>query len=87
MRSRIFLFGPYDDNVFNWPEEKREKLLSLPLTLEEAIDALQKDKDFLFQGNVFDDYLITDYIKLKRDEAESVHNRPHPYEMVLYFNL
>ena len=82
-----FPFGPYDDNVFNWPEEKREKLLSLPLTLEEAIDALQKDKDFLFQGNVFDDYLITDYLMLKRDEAESVHDRPHPYEMVLYFNL
>lgn len=80
-------FGPYDDNIFEWSESKRNKLLSLPTNLNEAIEAIEKDHDFLLKGNVFDSKLIEDFIELKRQEIKSVESRPHPQEMILYFNL
>lgn len=80
-------FGPYDDNIFEWSESKRNKLLSLPTNLNEAIEAIEKDHDFLLKGNVFDSKLIEDFIEHKRQEIKSVESRPHPQEMILYFNL
>lgn len=80
-------FGPYDDNIFEWPESKRNKLLSLPTNLNEAIEAIEKGHAFLLKGNVFDSKLIEDLIELKRQEIKSAETRPHPQEMVLYFNL
>jgi glutamine synthetase len=80
-------FGPYDDNVFEWPESKRKALKSLPANLSEAIDAINQDYEFLLKGNVFDKKLIEDYIELKKKEIQLVETMPHPQEMVLYFNL
>ena len=77
----------YDDNIFLWSEEKKRTLSSLPSSIEESIEAIEKDHEFLLQGNVFDEFLITDFIALKRMEEKAVAMRPHPYEMVLYFNL
>ncbi len=80
-------FGPYDDNVFEWTENKKNTLQSLPENLTEAINAIKKDYEFLLRGNVFDMNLIEDYIALKQQEIKAVETRPHPYEMLLYFNL
>ena len=47
-------FGPFDVNVFKLPpEEQRDKIQSLPGSLTEALDALEKDHDYLLQGGVF----------------------------------
>jgi glutamine synthetase len=80
-------FGPYDENVFNWPKKQQEKLKSLPTSLREALNALKKDHDYLIQGDVFTSDLIHSWIDLKMKEVEAVHNRPHPYEMNLYYNV
>lgn len=80
-------FGPHDDNVFNWPEEKQEKLEAIPTSLEDALEELSKDHDYLLQGGVFNKELIESWIKLKSKEAEAVRNRPHPYEMNLYYGV
>jgi glutamine synthetase len=80
-------FGPHDDNVFNWPEEKQEKLEAIPTSLEDALEELRKDHDYLLHGGVFNKELIESWIKLKSKEAEAVRNRPHPYEMNLYYGV
>ncbi len=80
-------FGPYDDNVFAWSEEKKATLLSIPANLEEAMQALKEDHQFLLEGDVFNEELIESHINLKLKENDAVSARPHPYEMMLYYNL
>ncbi len=80
-------FGPIDENIFDWSPERRAAIKGLPTSLREALDALRADHDFLMAGEVFDKELITDWIKAKTAEYYQVRNRPHPYEVQLYFDL
>lgn len=79
--------GPFDDNIFSWSEQKKAKLLSIPANLQEALNCLQDDHQYLLQGNVFNEELIESHIKLKSAEHEAVTNRVHPHELLLYYNL
>ncbi len=79
--------GPFDDNVFSWSEEKKATLLSIPADLAEAMQALREDHEFLLQGDVFNRELIESHIAMKMKEHEAVNSRPHPHEMMLYYNL
>jgi glutamine synthetase len=80
-------FGPIDENIFAWTPERRATIKALPTSLQEALDALETDHDFLLAGDVFDDETIADWIRAKRAEDYEVRNRPHPYEVQLYFDL
>ncbi len=79
--------GPFDDNVFSWSEEKKAQLASIPANLEEAMQALREDHEFLLAGGVFNEELIESHIKMKLAEHKAVNDRPHPHEMALYYNL
>ncbi len=79
--------GPFDDNIFAWSEEKKATLLSIPTSLEEAMQALKEDHEFLLAGGVFNEDLIESHIKLKLAESNAVNTRPHPHEMMLYYNI
>ena len=58
-----------------------------PDRLQEAIDALEQDRAFLTQGDVFTDDLIQTWIDYKRDkELDPMRLRPHPYEFYLYYD-
>jgi len=80
-------FGPIDANIFTWTDEQRKAIKPLPASLREALDALERDQEFLLEGGVFDAGQIAEWIKVKRAEYYSVRNRPHPYEMALYFDV
>lgn len=80
-------FGPFDDNVFDWPEEKQAKLDAIPSSLEEALQALQDDHEYLTAGDVFNAELIDSWVEEKMKEVIAVRNRPHPFEMNLYYSL
>lgn len=80
-------FGPFDEDVFLWPKEKREQIKKLPVTLENALLALDSDRKFLTVKDVFSNNLIDRWINKKMDEHHSVQERPHPYEYELYFDL
>ncbi len=80
-------FGPIDDDIFLWSPEKRAQIKSLPTSLDDALQALENDHDFLLQGNVFNQEMITNWLRIKRAEDLQIRNRPHPYEIQLYFDL
>jgi glutamine synthetase len=81
-------FGPIDQNVFAWTDEQRSKIKSLPSSLNEALHALEADHEFLTSSGVFTDDLIKQWVDFKRNqEYYAVRNRPHPYEMNLYFDV
>jgi glutamine synthetase len=80
-------FGPYDINVYVLNEEERAKIKSLPKSLEEAADCLQKDHGFLLEGGVFTEGIIRDQLKGIREDALRVSITPHPLEYQLYYDL
>lgn len=80
-------FGPIDADIFSWSDEKRADIKPLPASLREALEALQEDHDFLLVDGVFTEELLERWIAFKmQDEYYEVRNRPHPYEMALYFD-
>jgi glutamine synthetase len=80
-------FGPYDEDVFSWPAERRAAIKALPTSLEQALDALERDHAFLLEGGVFSSEMIHRWITRKRAEERAVRDRPHPYEIELYYDL
>ncbi|MCR5847331.1 MAG: type I glutamate--ammonia ligase [Lachnospiraceae bacterium] len=80
-------WGPYDCNLFNLSEEEKAKLTGLPTSLDEALDALEKDNDYLKVADVFPGELIENYIKVKRAECSNINKIPHPAEFDLYYNV
>jgi glutamine synthetase len=81
-------FGPIDQNIFVWSPEQRATIKALPASLDEALDALESDHEFLMAGDVFSELLIKQWLDYKRSvESLPVRNRPHPYEMELYFDV
>lgn len=80
-------FGPLDEDIFSWPAEKRAAIKALPTSLEEALCALEVDHDFLLEGDVFSADLIERWISYKRREDRQVRDRPHPYEIEMYYDL
>ena len=78
-------FGPFDVDVEKMPKEVKEKIRPLPSSLKEALDALQKDHQYLLEGGVFSEDILGTWIERKMKEYYEVRNRPHPYEMNLYY--
>ncbi len=80
--------NPTDVNTYHMSPEDFAKIPTVPGSLAEAIDALEKDNEFLLRGNVFTKDLIDMWIDYKREnEIDPIRLRPHPYEFYLYFDL
>lgn len=80
-------FGPVDDDIFQWSPERRSEIKALPTCLDEALDALAEDRAFLTEGGVFSEDLLARWTERRRKESREVQNRPHPYEIELYYDL
>ena len=80
-------FGPVDEDIFAWPAERRAQIKALPTSMDEAMRALENDQAFLLAGEVLNQDLIERWVKRKLNEEREVRNRPHPYEIELYYNL
>lgn len=80
-------WGPFDFNLYTLSDEEQAKLQALPKSLDEALDALEKDHDYLTAGGVFPQRLIDIWIAKKRSEAKKINQIPHPAEFAAYFDL
>ncbi|MBR2987378.1 MAG: glutamine synthetase, partial [Clostridia bacterium] len=80
-------WGPYDMNLYHLPEEEKKKLKGLPTSLDEALNALEADHDYLTAGGVFPEELIANFIKGKRLELSELAKIPTPAEFEKYYNL
>ncbi|MCY9666135.1 type I glutamate--ammonia ligase [Paenibacillus alginolyticus] len=83
---RALGYGPFDTNIYEMSDAEKAEIRSVPGTLDEALDALAADSDFLIEGGVFTQDFIDNYIELKRGEAKAVAIRIHPHEYNLYFD-
>ena len=79
---------PMDKDTYHLTGEDKEKVKTVPGSLEESLNALEKDQQFLFEGGVFTQDVIDVWIEYKREkEIDAVRLRPHPYEFYLYFDI
>jgi glutamine synthetase len=63
-----------------------QKIPTVARSLREALDCLDKDREFLLKGNVFTNSQIDSYIDLKLKEVERYEQMPHPVEFEMYYN-
>ena len=88
VRNKIEPPDPVDKDIYELPREELENLPSVPASLEEALEALGDDHDYLLEGGVFTEDVLEGWITYKMDsEVSQVRLRPHPYEFHLYYDL
>jgi len=87
IHPRDYNWGPFDFNLYHLSDEERNKIDSLPRSLNEALDALESDHDYLLQGGVFPTKLLEIWIAEKRLEARKIDNIPHPAEFKKYYDF
>jgi len=81
-------FGPIDEDITKLSSRRLKKILPVPETLGEALDALEDDNSYLLEGGVFTEDVIRVWIDYKLEhEVKPVSSRPHPHEVALYFDL
>jgi glutamine synthetase len=68
-------------------QDSRKDAEFLPRSLDDALDALEADHQFLLRDGVFPEALIRRWLEVKRDEIGRINQRPHPYEFTMYFDL
>ncbi len=77
--------GPIDKDILSLSEKERKKIVPVPESLKEAAEALEKDHEYLLNGNVFTEDLIEYLVNRARKEYNEIRNMPHPMEMEKYF--
>ena len=79
---------PLDKNTYDLSPEEQASLKTVPDSLEKAIEALERDHDFLTRDGVFTSDVIDVWTEYKREaEIDPVRLRPHPWEFYLYFDV
>ncbi|MEM6755028.1 MAG: type I glutamate--ammonia ligase [Cyanobacteria bacterium P01_C01_bin.38] len=87
IKNKIDPGEPLDRNIYELSPEELAKVPSTPGSLDLALEALEKDHDFLTQGGVFTKDFVENWISYKLDtEVNPMRLRPHPYEFSLYYD-
>ena len=79
---------PLDKDIYDLSPEELQQVASLPSSLEGALEALERDHEFLTRRDVFTEEVIETWIDYKmKSEVSEVGQRPHPYEFALYYDV
>ncbi|MEE9211365.1 MAG: type I glutamate--ammonia ligase [Phycisphaeraceae bacterium] len=79
---------PLDVNLYDLDPIEAAAVPQTPGSLEQALDALNDDRDFLLKGNVFTPDVIDTWVEYKMEnEVDALRLRPHPYEFVMYYDI
>ena len=87
IQNRIDPGKPLEKNTYELSDEEKAKIATVPGSLEESLDALERDHAYLLKGDVFTKDVIDVWLEYKRLELPKVRLRPHPYEFYLYFDI
>ena len=88
IKNKIEPPKPIDKDLYELTPEEAAKVKSVPGSLEQVLDALERDHDFLLDGDVFTKDVIDTWINYKRTkEVDAIRLRPHPHEFALYFDI
>lgn len=88
IENKIDPGDPLDKDIYDLPPEELAGIPSAPGSLDEALEALVEDHDFLLKGDVFTQDVVDKWIEYKTEnEVNPVRMRPHPHEFFLYYDI
>ena len=87
IRNKIHPGDAMDKDLYDLPPEEEKELKLVAFSLEEALEALDHDREFLKAGDVFSDDLIDAYIDLKMENVTRLRMTTHPVEFDMYYSL
>ncbi|MEC8847949.1 MAG: glutamate--ammonia ligase [Pseudomonadota bacterium] len=87
IQNKIHPGGPSDKDLYHLPPEEDKKIPRVCHSLDMALEALDKDREFLKAGGVFTDDLIDAYIELKMGEVTRFRMTTHPLEFDMYYSM
>jgi glutamine synthetase len=87
IQNKINPGDPMDKNLYDLPPAELAKIPTVCGSLREAMESLDKDREYLKKGGVFTDDMIDAYIELKMAEVERFEMTPHPVEFDMYYSV
>ncbi|NNL78163.1 MAG: type I glutamate--ammonia ligase [Desulfobacterales bacterium] len=88
IQNKIDPGDPLDKDIYNLPPEELAEIPSAPGSLDDALEALKADQEFLLKGDVFTQDAIDMWIEYKMEnEVNDIKLRPHPHEFYLYYDI
>jgi len=86
IQNKIHPGDPADKNLYDLPPEEDAKIPTVCSSLEQALEYLDKDREFLTRGGVFSNEMIDAYIELKMQEVTRFRMTTHPVEFDMYYS-
>ena len=87
IQKKIHPGDPIDKNLYDLPPEEAKKITHPCASLDEALDCLNKDREYLTRGGVFSNDMLDAYIALKMEEVTRFRMTTHPLEFDMYYSL
>ncbi len=87
IQNKIHPGDPADKNLYDLPPEEDAKIPTVCSSLEQALEYLDKGRDFLLRGGVFSNEMIDAYIELRNEEVTRFRMTTHPLEYEMYYSI
>mgnify|MGYP001819209934 FL=1 len=87
IQNKIHPGDAADKDLYDLPPEEGKAIPTVAATFDQALAALDADREFLTAGGVFSDDMIDAYIELKEDEIERLNMTTHPVEFDMYYSV
>ncbi|WP_369601158.1 glutamate--ammonia ligase [Hahella sp. SMD15-11] len=87
IQNKIHPGDAMDKDLYDLPPEEAKGIPTVCSSLEQALDYLERDHEFLTRGGVFTEDMIQGYIDLKRGEVERLNMTTHPVEFDMYYSI
>jgi glutamine synthetase len=88
IKNKIEPAAPIDKDLYELPPDEAKSVAQVPSSLDDVLDTLEGDHDYLTEGGVFTEDLIETWIDYKRvNEVDAIRLRPHPHEFAMYYDI
>ena len=87
IQNKIHPGDAADKDLYDLPPEEGKAIPTVAATFDQALEALDADREFLTAGGVFSNDMIDAYIDLKKDEIERLNMTTHPVEFDMYYSV
>jgi glutamine synthetase len=88
VQNKIDPGEPLDKDSYHLTPKEAARIKTVPSSLEEALEALERDHEYLLKGDVFTPDVIEVWLEYKRTrEVDALRLRPHPHEFYMYFDI
>jgi glutamine synthetase len=87
IQNKIHPGGPMDKDLYDLPPEEESEIATVAHSFDQALDALDVDREFLKVGGVMSDDMIDSYIELKMGEVQRLRMATHPVEFDMYYSV